>query len=49
MRLLLVHLYRHVLLADPLLPAEVIPAGWPGPKARQLAGVRTVAELTTRP
>lgn len=36
MRLLLVHLYRHVLLADPLLPAEVMPAGWPGPQARQL-------------
>lgn len=36
MRLLLVQLYRHVLLADPLLPAEVSPADWPGPEARQL-------------
>lgn len=36
MRLLMVHLYRHVLLADPLLPAEALPAGWPGAEARQL-------------
>ncbi len=35
-RLLLVHLYRHVLLADPLLPAEIMPQNWPGPAARQL-------------
>ncbi|SOC83056.1 transcriptional regulator, PaaX family [Ensifer adhaerens] len=36
MRLLLVHLYRHVLLADPMLPAEVLPFEWPGAEARQL-------------
>ncbi|TWD50714.1 PaaX family transcriptional regulator [Agrobacterium vitis] len=35
-RLLLVHLYRHVLLADPLLPSEMMPADWPGEKARTL-------------
>ena len=36
MRLLLVHLYRHVLLADPLLPEAISPAGWPGQQARKL-------------
>ncbi|MCM2293930.1 PaaX family transcriptional regulator [Allorhizobium sp. BGMRC 0089] len=36
MRLLLVHLYRHVLLADPMLPAEVLPCEWPGTEAREL-------------
>lgn len=35
-RLLLVHLYRHVLLADPLLPTEIMPPNWLGPAARQL-------------
>jgi len=35
-RLLLVHQYRHVLLADPLLPSEVLPYAWPAVEARQL-------------
>lgn len=35
-RLLLVHLYRHVLLADPLLPRVLLPADWPGFPARRL-------------
>ncbi len=35
-RLLLVHLYRHALLADPLLPPAFLPADWPGPAARHL-------------
>lgn len=35
-RLLLVHRYRHVLLADPLLPTEVLPEDWPGRQARNL-------------
>ncbi len=36
MRLLLVHIYRHVLLADPLLPDGTTPADWPGAEARTL-------------
>lgn len=36
LRLLLVHLYRHVLLADPQLPDDVMPANWPGPESRAL-------------
>jgi len=35
-RLLLVHFYRQVLLRDPRLPADALPAGWPGHAARQL-------------
>ncbi|QIR86920.1 PaaX family transcriptional regulator C-terminal domain-containing protein [Paracoccus sp. AK26] len=35
-RLLLVHLYRGVLLRDPGLPAEALPAGWPGHAAQAL-------------
>ncbi|ATU95104.1 PaaX family transcriptional regulator C-terminal domain-containing protein [Phyllobacterium zundukense] len=35
-RLLLVHRYRHVLLADPLLPTDVLPEDWPGRQARDL-------------
>ena len=36
MRLLLVHFYRQVLLRDPRLPADALPAGWPGHAARKL-------------
>lgn len=35
-RLLLVHRYRHVLLADPLLPTDTLPQDWPGRQAREL-------------
>lgn len=35
-RLLLVHLYRRALLADPLLPPSVLPEDWPGPACRRL-------------
>ncbi len=36
-RILLVHEYRRVVLRDPLLPPELLPAHWPGTDARQLA------------
>jgi len=36
LRLLLVHAYRQVLLRDPRLPADALPADWPGHAARQL-------------
>ncbi|MFD1745072.1 PaaX family transcriptional regulator C-terminal domain-containing protein [Rhizobium helianthi] len=36
LRLLLVHIYRRVLLADPLLPKGTTPADWPGAEARSL-------------
>ncbi len=35
-RTLLIHDYRRVLLRDPLLPDEVLPANWPGAAARLL-------------
>ncbi|HCL64613.1 MAG TPA: PaaX family transcriptional regulator [Rhizobium sp.] len=35
-RLLLVQAYRAVLLCDPRLPAEALPADWPGAAARRL-------------
>ena len=35
-RLLLIHFYRRVVLKDPLLPEELLPAHWPGQTARQL-------------
>ena len=35
-RLLLVEVYRHVLLRDPRLPAEALPADWKGAPARDL-------------
>lgn len=35
-RLLLVHDFRRLLLRDPLLPSGLLPADWPGLKARQL-------------
>lgn len=35
-RTLLIHEYRKVLLRDPQLPIALLPADWPGDKARQL-------------
>lgn len=35
-RVLLIHEYRRIVLRDPLLPAEILPAGWPGAEARAL-------------
>ena len=37
-RVLLIHEFRRVVLRDPGLPAALLPAGWPGAAARQLAG-----------
>ncbi|MDB5610326.1 MAG: Phenylacetic acid degradation operon negative regulatory protein PaaX [Bradyrhizobium sp.] len=37
-RILLIHHYRRVVLRDPLLPAPLLPADWPGRAARQLCG-----------
>jgi phenylacetic acid degradation operon negative regulatory protein len=37
-RILLIHYYRRVVLRDPLLPAVLLPAAWPGRAARQLCG-----------
>jgi phenylacetic acid degradation operon negative regulatory protein len=34
LRLLLIHDYRRLLLRDPLLPADLLPAKWPGDAAR---------------
>lgn len=46
-RLLLVHLYRGVLLRDPGLPPEALPADWPGTGAQALFR-RLYAALTPR-
>jgi phenylacetic acid degradation operon negative regulatory protein len=35
-QLLLIHFYRRVVLKDPLLPEELLPAHWLGQTARQL-------------
>jgi phenylacetic acid degradation operon negative regulatory protein len=35
-RTLMIHEYRRILLRDPLLPAEMLPAGWHGTAAYQL-------------
>ena len=35
-RVLLIHDYRRIVLRDPLLPAEILPADWPGTAARRL-------------
>lgn len=35
-RVLLIHEYRRIVLRDPLLPAEILPADWPGAAARSL-------------
>lgn len=34
-RILLVHEFRRIVLKDPFLPPEALPAGWPGLRARQ--------------
>lgn len=36
LQLLAIHLYRRVILKDPLLPEELLPAHWAGQAARQL-------------
>jgi phenylacetic acid degradation operon negative regulatory protein len=36
-RLLLIHQYRRIVLKDPLLPRFMLPEGWPGHRARDLA------------
>ena len=36
LRLLLVHSFREIALSDPLLPPDLLPAGWPGGDARAL-------------
>lgn len=36
LRILLVHDFRRLLLRDPMLPDALLPANWPGLKARQL-------------
>ncbi|MQX38115.1 phenylacetic acid degradation operon negative regulatory protein PaaX [Roseospira navarrensis] len=49
-RTLLIHDYRRVLLRDPMLPAEVLPADWPGAAARLLCRniYRATAPLAER-
>jgi phenylacetic acid degradation operon negative regulatory protein len=37
-RILLIHHYRRVVLRDPLLPAALLPADWPGRAARKQCG-----------
>ncbi|HET6467714.1 MAG TPA: PaaX family transcriptional regulator C-terminal domain-containing protein [Geminicoccaceae bacterium] len=49
-RILLIHDDRRIFLCDPLLPAELLPEGWPGIGARRLcarlyAALRAPAEL----
>lgn len=45
LRLRLVHAYRHAALADPRLPPEALPPGWPAPQARAVF-VRAYLALT---
>lgn len=35
-RVLLIHAYRRIVLRDPILPAAVLPEGWPGGAARAI-------------
>lgn len=46
LRILLVHEWRRIVLRDPLLPAELLPKGWPGIAARDVFRViyQTVAK-----
>jgi phenylacetic acid degradation operon negative regulatory protein len=37
-RILLIHHYRRVILRDPLLPAALLPDGWPAAEARAFCG-----------
>jgi phenylacetic acid degradation operon negative regulatory protein len=45
-RTLLIHEYRRVVLRDPLLPGQLLPADWPGAAARTLC--RTLYQVTQR-
>lgn len=47
LRTLLIHEYRRVLLRDPQLPEELLPAGWAGASARALC--RNLYRLTLHP
>jgi phenylacetic acid degradation operon negative regulatory protein len=47
LRTLLIHAFRRVILHDPLLPAELLPARWPGHAAYALC--RELYQLTYRP
>ena len=38
-RTLLIHDYRRVVLRDPMLPCDLLPANWPGLEAAELAGI----------
>jgi len=50
LRILLVHEYRRILLADPELPAAMLPADWDGYTAQSLSGeiYRQIAAQTTK-
>lgn len=37
-RILLIHEYRRIILRDPALPPRLLPADWPGTKARRMSG-----------
>ncbi|MCW2307450.1 phenylacetic acid degradation operon negative regulatory protein PaaX [Rhodobium gokarnense] len=37
-RILMIHEFRRILLRDPALPAELLPADWPGARARDMSG-----------
>ena len=45
----LVHEWRKFLFADPGLPAELLPAGWPGHAAAELFTARRAAQAGGRP
>ncbi len=49
-RIRLVHAYRRIALKDPLLPGELLPAGWPGHEARRVCAAiyRRVREPSER-
>ena len=47
LRTLLIHAFRRVILHDPLLPAELLPAGWPGHEAYALC--RELYRLSYQP
>jgi phenylacetic acid degradation operon negative regulatory protein len=38
LRVLTLHAYRRIILRDPLLPTELLPADWPGTTARRVCG-----------
>ena len=47
LRLLVVATFRRLVLADPMLPAELLPTGWPGDRARREAA-RVYAAVSDR-